>query len=133
MKSGAELNAKRTEAGFSQREVARRAGLSHKAVQHWESKQRLDAAAYGLMTIFRALGSEAEFFWQSKTTRLANVLLGSTSSRARRAGSRWPSRHSKRLERHIRAILTLTFRRNCLQLILVDASQVVPIKGGNTD
>ncbi|MCE8526930.1 helix-turn-helix transcriptional regulator [Ruegeria pomeroyi] len=67
VKSGAELRAARIEAGLSQRELVRRAGLPHKAVHYWESKQRLDPTTYGIRAIFRVLGVVVGEFAQIKT------------------------------------------------------------------
>ena len=41
---------------WSQRELGRRAGLSHKTVQYWEAKQEVDMQAYAIKRIAKAFG-----------------------------------------------------------------------------
>lgn len=53
---GNDLKATRLEAGWSQRELARRAGLTHKAVQYWEAKAEVDIDAHGVRAICAAFG-----------------------------------------------------------------------------
>lgn len=54
--TGAELKARRLANGWSQRELARRAGVHHRAVQYWEAKAALDCHAHAVLRMAEALG-----------------------------------------------------------------------------
>ena len=56
MQTGADLKQARLSAGLSQRKLAQRAGISHKAVQSWEGQEQLDAEGYALKRMARVLG-----------------------------------------------------------------------------
>jgi DNA-binding XRE family transcriptional regulator len=54
--TGNDLKEARLERGWTQRELARRAGLTHKAVQYWEAKARIDPFAHAVKAIAMAHG-----------------------------------------------------------------------------
>ncbi|MCW3781381.1 helix-turn-helix domain-containing protein [Defluviimonas salinarum] len=54
--SGKALAAKRMAAGLSQRELARRAAIDHRAVQYWENSTALDLYGYAVKRMVDALG-----------------------------------------------------------------------------
>ncbi|MFD0978207.1 HGGxSTG domain-containing protein [Tropicimonas aquimaris] len=58
MKTGADLRTLRKARGFGLRELARRAGITHKALQYWEAKATLDPRGYAVKAIAQALGAE---------------------------------------------------------------------------
>lgn len=54
--TGYALRTARLDQGLGQRELARRAGITHKAVGYWEAKPELDLHAYAVKRIVAALG-----------------------------------------------------------------------------
>lgn len=54
--SGAELMQRRQARGWSQRELARRAGLHHRAVQYWERQPALNPRGHAVKRMAEALG-----------------------------------------------------------------------------
>lgn len=56
MKTGHDLKRARLCEGLSQRKLAQRAGLSHKAVQYWEAQFELDGSGYAPRRMAKALG-----------------------------------------------------------------------------
>jgi transcriptional regulator with XRE-family HTH domain len=54
--TGAELQTARAEAGWSQRELARRAGIHRSTVQYWEAKAGVDPLSWSMKRIARAFG-----------------------------------------------------------------------------
>ena len=54
--TGDDLKAARLESGWSQRELARRAGLHHRAVQYWEGRTDIDPFAHAMQSIAKAFG-----------------------------------------------------------------------------
>lgn len=53
--TGDKLRAKREAKGWSQRELARRAGVHHRAVQYWEDQALLDANGHAVTLMAEAL------------------------------------------------------------------------------
>lgn len=56
MQTGHELKHARVCEGLSQRKLAQRAGISHKAVQYWEAQDELDASGYAPRRMAEVLG-----------------------------------------------------------------------------
>lgn len=56
--SGTDLQAARLAEGVGVRELARRAGITHKAVQYWEAKPALDLKGHAVKAMADALGVE---------------------------------------------------------------------------
>ena len=56
MQTGDDLRATRLARGWSYRALAQRAGVSHKAVQYWESQEVLDPSGYATSRLAKALG-----------------------------------------------------------------------------
>lgn len=54
--TGEELRARRDAKGWSQRELAGRAGLHHRAVNYWERKARINPRAHAVGRMAEALG-----------------------------------------------------------------------------
>lgn len=54
--TGDDLKSKRLAKGWSQRELARRSGLHHGAVQYWERQPILDVRGYAVLRMHEALG-----------------------------------------------------------------------------
>ena len=54
--TGDDLRRAREAAGLSGRALARLAGITHKALQYWEAKPRLDPRAHAVKALARALG-----------------------------------------------------------------------------
>ena len=54
--TGEELRERRTTRGWSQHELARRAGLHHRAVQYWERQPVLDLRGHSVRCMAEALG-----------------------------------------------------------------------------
>lgn len=54
--TGNDLRQTRLQRGWGRRELARRAGVIHKAVQYWEAKLDVSARAHAVRSIADALG-----------------------------------------------------------------------------
>jgi transcriptional regulator with XRE-family HTH domain len=54
--TGEALRARRMAKGWSQRELARRAGIHHRAVQYWERQSALDVRGHAVRRMAEALG-----------------------------------------------------------------------------
>lgn len=55
MLTGADLRAARVAAGWGLRELARRAGITHRAVAYWEAKAALDRRGHAVKAMVRVL------------------------------------------------------------------------------
>jgi hypothetical protein len=64
----------RLEQGLGQRELARRAGITHKAVGYWEAKPELDLRGYAVKRIVAALGLTGGEFSDHYTRARGRVL-----------------------------------------------------------
>ena len=56
--TGADLTRARAAAGLSKRELARRAGITPKAVRYWERRAALDLRGHAVRRMAEALGGE---------------------------------------------------------------------------
>ncbi|MCU9846693.1 helix-turn-helix domain-containing protein [Defluviimonas sp. WL0024] len=68
--TGDDLKRERLERGWSQRDLARRAGLHHRSVQYWEGQAEIDPLAHAVQAIARAFG------WRISPHHYARVRYG---------------------------------------------------------
>ena len=54
--TGSELRRRRQDRGWSQRDLAKRAGIHHRTVQYWEARAKLDPLGDGVKRMAEALG-----------------------------------------------------------------------------
>ncbi|WP_146111584.1 helix-turn-helix domain-containing protein [Defluviimonas denitrificans] len=68
--TGDDIRTARIGRGWSQRELARRSSLTHRAVQYWEARSQLDPAAFAVLKIAQA------FKWRIFRTRKSGARHG---------------------------------------------------------
>lgn len=71
---GKALRDERLQRGWSQRELARRAGIHHRTVQYWESKLVLDLRSWGVDAMAKAMGWPTGEFSDAATRARGGVL-----------------------------------------------------------
>ncbi|MCR9061933.1 MAG: helix-turn-helix domain-containing protein [Rhodobacteraceae bacterium] len=91
--TGGDLRRARLERGWSQRELARRAGLTHKAVQYWEAKPEVDPRAHAFKAIAAAFGWDAGEFPAYNARARGGLLVSGGAERVLAAFVSPPSAH----------------------------------------
>ncbi|MBS0122525.1 helix-turn-helix domain-containing protein [Thetidibacter halocola] len=72
--TGADLRAARLAQGWSLRELARRAGVSHRAVAYWEARPRIDPRGHAPKLLTEALGLSLPDSYRTNTRTRERVL-----------------------------------------------------------
>jgi transcriptional regulator with XRE-family HTH domain len=96
--TGEELRLARLEYGWSQREMARRAGLTHKAVQYWEGRPEINFASAAVRAMARAMSAEDGEFCAQYARARGGVLQPSEAVDLAREVMPWMS---ERLARRV--------------------------------
>lgn len=96
MTTGADLRAARLAKGWSLRELARRARLTHGAVRYWEAKTRVDPRGHAPKRIAQALGAKLpDNFRTTMRARSGALVFSAFMPKAKPAQTRCGARTRK--------------------------------------